>query len=119
MEDESGRSGYTFAHMGHDGHRLLRVQSCSRFCCNAVVAMLSLVGMPTASRPRKLSSISSTIIFLRWCQGKVIAVVADTSKPTVCVCWDAMPDVEGKENVNEETQQVVPQRKFVCNLGTR
>ena len=36
-----------------DGHRLLRVQNCRRFFCNAVVAMLSLVGMPTASRPRK------------------------------------------------------------------
>ena len=52
---------------------------------------------------------------LRWCQGKVIALVADTSKPTVCVRWDAMPDVEGKEDVNEETQQVVPQRKFNKN----
>ena len=52
---------------------------------------------------------------LRWCQGKVIALVADTSKPTVCVRWDAMPDVEGKEDVNEETQQVVPPRKFNKN----
>ncbi len=52
----------------------------------------------------------------------MIAVVADTSKPTVCVRWDAMPDVEGKEDVNEETQQVVPPRKFnkkmlVCEMG--
>ena len=39
-----------------DDHRLLCVQNCRRFCCNAFVAMLSLVGLPTASRPLKLDT---------------------------------------------------------------
>ena len=60
MEDESGRSGYIPSPTWRrDGHRLLRVQNFRHFCCNAVVAMLSLVGMPTTSRPSKLSSIST------------------------------------------------------------
>jgi hypothetical protein len=49
---------------------------------------------------------------LRWCQGKVIEVITDRRVPTVSVCWDPMPDVEGKEDVSEVTEQVVPPRKF-------
>jgi hypothetical protein len=42
---------------------------------------------------------------LRWCQGKVIKILMEKTKPTVVVRWDLMPDVEGKENSIEETQQ--------------
>ena len=35
---------------------------------------------------------------LRWCQGKVIKILMEKTKPTVVVHWDPMPDVEGKEN---------------------
>ena len=53
---------------------------------------------------------------LRWCQGKVIEVVTDRNRPTVRVCWDPMPDVDGKEDVREETEQEVPPRKFNKNV---
>ncbi len=33
-------------------------------------------------------------------------------KPTVVVRWDPMPDVKGKENLSNETQQVLPPRKW-------
>ena len=35
---------------------------------------------------------------LHWCQGKVIKILTETTKPTVVVQWDPMPDVEGKED---------------------
>jgi hypothetical protein len=49
---------------------------------------------------------------LRWCQGKVIQVLPEKVKPTVVVRWDPMPDVKGKEDLSNETQQVLPPRKW-------
>ena len=49
---------------------------------------------------------------LRWCQGKVIKILTEKTKPTVVVQWDSMPDVEGKEDLSDETQQVLPPRKW-------
>ncbi len=49
---------------------------------------------------------------LRWCQEKVIKILMEKTKPTVVVRWDPMPNVEGKENSIEETQQELPQRKW-------
>ena len=49
---------------------------------------------------------------LRWCQGKVIKILTEKTKPTVVVRWDPMPDVEGKEDLSDETQQELPQRKW-------
>ena len=49
---------------------------------------------------------------LQWCQGKVIKILTEKTKPTVVVRWDPMPDVDGKENSIEETQQELPQRKW-------
>jgi hypothetical protein len=49
---------------------------------------------------------------LRWCQGKVIKILTEKTKPTVVVRWDPMPDVEGKEILSDETQQELPQRKW-------
>jgi hypothetical protein len=49
---------------------------------------------------------------LQWCQGKVIKILTEKTKPTVAVCWDLMPDVEGKENSIEETQQELPRHKW-------
>lgn len=46
----------------------------------------------------------------------MIEVVKDCSRPAVCVCWDPMPDVDGKEDVSEETVQEVPPRKFNKNV---
>jgi hypothetical protein len=49
---------------------------------------------------------------LRWCQGKVIKILTEKTKPTVVVRWDPMPDVLGKEDRSDETQQELPQRKW-------
>jgi len=49
---------------------------------------------------------------LRWCQGKVIKILTEKTKPTVIVRWNPMPDVEGKEDQSDETQQELPQRKW-------
>ncbi len=51
---------------------------------------------------------------LQWCQGKVIEVLTEKAKPTVVVHWDPMPmpNVEGKENLSDETQQVLPPRMW-------
>ena len=38
--------------------------------------------------------------------------MTEKTKPTVVVRWDPMPDVDGKENSIEETQQELPQRKW-------
>jgi hypothetical protein len=48
----------------------------------------------------------------QWCQGKVIKILTEKTKPTVVVRWDSMPNVDGKENSIEETQQELPQRKW-------
>ena len=44
--------------------------------------------------------------------GEVIKILMEKTKPTVVVRWDPMPDVDGKENSIEETQQELPQRKW-------
>ncbi len=49
---------------------------------------------------------------LQWCQGKVIKLLKEKAKPTIVVCWDPMPDVEGKEDSSDETEQVLPPRKW-------
>jgi hypothetical protein len=49
---------------------------------------------------------------LRWCQGKVIKVLTEKAKPTVVICWDRMPDVEGKEDLSDEIEQVLPPHKW-------
>jgi len=49
---------------------------------------------------------------LHWCQGKVIKILTEKTKPTVVVRWDPMSDVEGKEDRSDETQQELPQRKW-------
>jgi hypothetical protein len=49
---------------------------------------------------------------LRWCQGKVIKVLTEKTKPMVVVRWDPMPDVEGKEDLSNKTQQVLPPHKW-------
>ena len=38
--------------------------------------------------------------------------MTEKTNPTVVVRWDPMPDVDGKENSIEETQQELPQRKW-------
>jgi hypothetical protein len=48
---------------------------------------------------------------LQWCQGKVIKVLPENAKPTVVVLWDPMPDVKEKEDLSDETQQVLAPRK--------
>jgi hypothetical protein len=37
----------------------------------------------------------------------VIKVLPKKAKPTVVVLWDPMPDVRGKEDLSDETQQVL------------
>ncbi len=49
---------------------------------------------------------------LPWCQGKVIKILTEKTKPTVVVRWDPMLGVEGKEDLSNETQQELPQRKW-------
>jgi hypothetical protein len=49
---------------------------------------------------------------LWWCQGKVIKVLPENAKPTVVVLWDQMPDVKGKEDLSDKTQQVLAPRKW-------
>ncbi len=46
----------------------------------------------------------------------MIKVLTEKAKPTVVVRWDPMPDVEGKENLSDETQQVLPPRKWNKNV---
>ena len=49
---------------------------------------------------------------LCWCQGKLFKILTEKTKPTVVVRWDQMPDVEGKEDLSDETQQELPQHKW-------
>ncbi len=49
---------------------------------------------------------------LQWFQGKVIKILMEKTKPTVVVRWDPMPNVKGKENSIEETQQELPRHKW-------
>ncbi len=49
---------------------------------------------------------------LQWCQEKVIKILMEKTTPTVVVHWDPMPDVDGKENTIEETQQELPRHNW-------
>ena len=42
----------------------------------------------------------------------MIQVLLQKAKPMVVVRWDPMPDVKGKEDLSEETQQVLPPCKW-------
>jgi hypothetical protein len=42
----------------------------------------------------------------------VIKVLTKKAKLTAVVCWDPMPDVEEKEDLSDETEQVLPPRKW-------
>jgi hypothetical protein len=44
--------------------------------------------------------------------GQRIKVLLEKAKPTVVVLWDPMPDVKGKEDLSNETQQVLAPRKW-------
>jgi len=41
----------------------------------------------------------------------VIKVLPENAKPTVVVLWDPMPNVKGKEDLSDKTQQVLAPRK--------
>ena len=45
---------------------------------------------------------------LKWCQGEVINVYEDKSKPTVRVLWDPTPDIAGCEEESESDQILMP-----------
>ncbi len=45
---------------------------------------------------------------LCWCQGEVLLVYKNESKPKVKVSWDAMPDVKGCEEVTESYAILIP-----------
>ena len=49
---------------------------------------------------------------LRWCQGEVIKVYDKnkTTKPTVRVRWDPMPDVEGEDKITESDYALLPSK---------
>ena len=42
----------------------------------------------------------------------MIRVLPEKVKPTVVIRWDPMPDVKGKEDLSNETQQELRQRKW-------
>ena len=42
----------------------------------------------------------------------MIQVLPEKVKPTVGVRWDPMSDVKGKEDLSDETQRVLPTRKW-------
>ena len=42
----------------------------------------------------------------------MIKVLPENAKPTVVVLWDPMPDVKGKEDLSNETQQVLAPHKW-------
>ena len=43
-------------------------------------------------------------------QGEVIEVYTGRQKPTVCVLWDPMPDVEGSEESPETNAILLPSK---------
>ena len=45
---------------------------------------------------------------MKWCQGEVIHVYDDTSKPTVKLLWDPTPDITGCEEESESDQVLMP-----------
>lgn len=45
---------------------------------------------------------------MKWCQGEVIHVYDDTSKPTVKVLWDPTPDITGCKEESESDQVLMP-----------
>ena len=44
----------------------------------------------------------------RWCQGEVLEVCEERTKPTVLVLWDAAPDIAGSEEAMETEQILMP-----------
>ena len=44
--------------------------------------------------------------------GQRIKVLLEKAKPTVVVLWGPMPDVKGKEDLSNKTQQVLAPRKW-------
>ncbi|KAL7552655.1 hypothetical protein ACHAWF_015887 [Thalassiosira exigua] len=57
---------------------------------------------------------------MRWCQGKVIEVYENRSKPTVRVEWDAMKDVKGFEETTESDVNLMPSKwNKDCELAWR
>jgi hypothetical protein len=47
---------------------------------------------------------------LRWCQGEVIEIYIGRQKPTVCVLWDPMLDVEGSEETSKTNAILLPSK---------
>jgi hypothetical protein len=47
---------------------------------------------------------------LRWCQGEVIEIYIGKQKPTVCVLWDPMPDVEESEESSKTNAILLPRK---------
>ncbi len=45
---------------------------------------------------------------LRWCHGEVVHVYEEQRVPTVCVCWDPIPDCTGWETATESNQKLLP-----------
>jgi hypothetical protein len=45
---------------------------------------------------------------LRWCQGELVHVYEEQRVPTVCVCWDPIPDCTGWETATESNQKLLP-----------
>ena len=59
---------------------------------------------------------------LRWCQGEVLEVEEEKSKPTVKVSWDAMSDVTGCEEKTESCVELMPSKwnpKIDCSGAWR
>ena len=47
---------------------------------------------------------------LRWCQGEVIEVLDNRSKPTANVDWDPMGDVDGGDKRTTSSQVLLPSK---------
>ena len=47
---------------------------------------------------------------MRWCQGEVLEVLSNKSRPTVNVLWDVMPDVDEYANKTEEVVELLPSK---------
>ena len=53
---------------------------------------------------------------LRWCQGEVVEVLEERSKPTVVVLWDPTPDITDSEEASE-TEQILMPGKWNSNVA--
>ena len=47
---------------------------------------------------------------MRWCQGEVLEVLSNKSRPTVNVLWDVMPDVDEYANKTEDVVELLPSK---------